>query len=103
MKEYEIALTHPKKDPKYPVGINYRPDTEKPIHLWEGYKWCLDGALLSLDNAISPQWSSHFKEAGAEWFVELLRKLAAGENISIETIKSEYRKYNDADLPVYEK
>ncbi len=102
MKEYEIALAYTKKDRNYPVGIKYRPDSEKPIYLWEGYNWSLNGVLLSFDDALKPQWKEHFKETSSEWFFELIKKLAIGTNIPIELINIEYRKRNNADLPTSE-
>ncbi|MCP4321040.1 MAG: hypothetical protein GY787_04170 [Alteromonadales bacterium] len=102
MKEYEIALAYTRKDTKYPVGIKYLPGSEKPIHIWEGYNWSLNGVLLSFDEALNPQWKDHFKEADAEWFIKFIKELAIGNNIQIESINTEYRKQNNRELPIFE-
>ena len=74
------------------VAVSYEPyRPTKTIRLEDPVPYFAAGVLLTPAEAIEPKWADDFVEAGAEWFLALVRRMAAGERFSIEQVAQAYR------------
>lgn len=98
VKTWQIGKTYPKDDSKYPVGIGYSPEHEKPIFFGEGSGWSYNAGNFSAKEALSPTWEKHIKDAGATWFLPFIEVMAKGAKPSLEEIEAAYRKEHRAPI-----
>jgi hypothetical protein len=85
------------------VAVSYEPDREtKTIRIEDPVARFAAGVLLSPQEALQPQWGGMIIEAGAEWFLPLIRRMAAGERVSLEQVGQAYREANGSALHTFQ-
>jgi len=92
---YDIGSTG-----KYGEHICYLPDRDgKPIRMECSIPHMATGVFLSPAEALDPKWTDLFRETHAEWFLPLLRRMAAGECVSLDEVKKSYQDARGTLLP----
>ena len=92
---YDIGSTG-----EYGEHICYLPDRQnKPILMECSIPHMAAGAFLTPAEALEEQWTDTFRSARAEWFRPLLSRMAAGEQVTLDEIKSAYQNARGTALP----
>jgi hypothetical protein len=81
------------------VALSYEPDRQtKTIRLEDPVPYFAAGVLLAPAEALEPKWADLIVEAGAEWFIPLVRRMAAGERVSLEQVAQAYHEATGAEM-----
>jgi len=95
-RSYRIAMSSR-------VAVSYEPDREtKVIRIEDPVARFAAGVVLSPAEALQPQWGGMIIDAGAEWFLPLIRRMAAGERVSLEQVGHAYRAANGGELHTFQ-
>lgn len=85
------------------VAVSYEPDREtKTIRIEDPLARFAAGMLVSPQEALQSQWGGTIIEAGAEWFLPLIRRMAVGERVSLEEVGQAYRAANGSELHTFQ-
>jgi hypothetical protein len=81
------------------VAVSYEPERDtKRIRLEDPVPYFAAGVLLSPQEALAPKWADTIVEAGAEWFLPLVRRMATGEPVSLEQVRQAYREEKGIEM-----
>jgi hypothetical protein len=79
--------------------ISFIPErTKSPILIECAVPFLAALSFLSPEEALQDRWSETFQEANAEWFFPLLRRMAAGERVSLVEIQQAHQTARGAPL-----
>jgi hypothetical protein len=72
--------------------ISYIPDrSQSPILIECPIPFLAAGNFLSPKESLKDKWIETFRETKAEWFLPLLRRMAAGEQVSLTEIQQAHQ------------
>jgi hypothetical protein len=99
---YEFGEGQLAEQPGWPYGVGYEPPDPDmpergPIVFWEGTGMGAAGGNFFPHEALDPKWDDNYRASKTEWFIPFVRRMAAGETVSLEELLAAYRAIHDHD------